>query len=125
MATAQPPSTTVAMSTPLSQGRVKVGRPWGKSPSTLTPWLLRSKKLTARVARITTMRMLGSRSKRLSNRISARLPPPTAKLYQLALPVAMASTRCHRSSRGPSPSMEMPNSLGVWAISTTRAMTFM
>ncbi|MNH17024.1 hypothetical protein D3C79_766770 [compost metagenome] len=61
----------------------------------------------------------------MSSRINARLAPPTAKLGQCPWPAIKVCANCHRSRRGPWLSMERPNSLGNWLISTVSAMPFM
>ncbi|MNC55258.1 hypothetical protein D3C75_1047790 [compost metagenome] len=80
---------------------------------------------TTRVAATTAMRMPGTRSKRASSRMSASVPMPMAKAIQLACPASRAWLRARMSRSGPLLSMEMPNSLGVWLISTVKAMPFM
>ncbi|MCY1180451.1 hypothetical protein D9M73_208950 [compost metagenome] len=81
--------------------------------------------LTASVAMTTAIRMPGTRSKRFRARISARLPAPTAKLYQLVCPARMALPSVTISRSGPASSIGMANSLGNWLTSTVRAMPFM
>ncbi|MNO07388.1 hypothetical protein D3C81_2295550 [compost metagenome] len=65
------------------------------------------------------------RSKRFRNRISTRLPAPTAKLYQLVSPARTARPRLIISRSGPASSIEMANSLGNWLTSTASAIPFM
>ncbi len=61
----------------------------------------------------------------LSRNITASVPAPMANAVQLVAPFSTASPICHRSSSGPSLSIEIPNSLGSWLISTVNAMPFM
>jgi hypothetical protein len=67
----------------------------------------------------------GIRSKRLSSRIAASVPVPTANAVQLAWPPSTELVISARSRSGPAPSIEKPNSLGSWLISTVSAMPFM
>jgi hypothetical protein len=61
----------------------------------------------------------------LSRNITVSVAAPMAKAVQLAAPSSSASPICHRSSSGPSLSIEIPNSFGNWLISTVNAMPFM
>ncbi|MNT41388.1 hypothetical protein D3C72_1777470 [compost metagenome] len=123
-ATAMPPSRIATRSAPLTQGTTKPGSPCGVLPSTFTPFWSRSNMLTASVATITAIRMPGTRSKRFNNRISTRLPAPTAKLYQLVSPARIALPRLTMSRSGPASSSEMANSFGNWLTSTVSAIPF-
>ncbi|MCY1372358.1 hypothetical protein D9M69_595590 [compost metagenome] len=60
----------------------------------------------------------------MSSRIAASVPPPTAKVVQLAWPASRASARLRISCNGPSLLTEISNSLGNWLISTVSAMPF-
>ena len=86
MATAQPPITTSPRSARLIHGSANDGRPCGSGPSTFTPALSsRPNAPTATVAPTTAIRMPGIRSKRLSSRIAASVPAPTANAVQFSL----------------------------------------
>ena len=61
----------------------------------------------------------------LSSRITASVPAPMASAVQFVLPSRIASPIAHRLRSGPSLSIEKPNSLGSWLISTVSAMPFM
>ncbi|MCY1364240.1 hypothetical protein D9M69_510360 [compost metagenome] len=124
-ATAQPPRITEPRSTGVIQGTTNDGRPWGSEPRTLTPAPPpRSSRPTARVAATTAIRMPGRRGKRLSRRIATSVPPPTAKVVQLASPAFRAATRLRISRNGPSLLTEISNNLGNWLISTVSAIPF-
>ncbi|MCY1369962.1 hypothetical protein D9M69_570300 [compost metagenome] len=113
-ATAKPPSSTVGRSPTSIRGRAKLGKPCGREPTTFTPWLAsRPNAPTSRVAASTAMRMPGTRSKRLSRRMMARVPAPRAKADQFALPSYSAWNRPRVSRSGPALSIEMPNSFGA------------
>ena len=71
------------------------------------------------------MRMPGTRLLLLSSRITASVPPPTANAAQFVAPPRIPSPIRHRLRRGPSLSIEKPNSFGSWLISTVSAMPFM
>ena len=80
---------------------------------------------TATVAATTAIRMPGMRLKRLSGRITASVPAPTTNAVQLAPPPTTEVAIRQRSRSGPALSIETPNSLGSWLISTVSAMPFM
>ena len=69
--------------------------------------------------------MPGTRLLPLSSRITASVPAPTMNAVQLVFPSSTAVAMAHRSLSGPSLSIEKPNSLGSWLISTVSAMPFM
>ena len=71
------------------------------------------------------MRIPGRRLLPLSRKITASVPPPTASAAQFVAPPRIRSPIRHRLSRGPSLSIEKPNSLGSWLIRTVSAMPFM
>ncbi len=77
------------------------------------------------VAPTTAIRMPGTRRWRLSRRITARVPAPTASAAALVLPASTAWANSQIRVSGPSPPEEKPNSLGNWLIITVIAMPFM
>ena len=126
MATAQPPITTWPRSARSIHGSANDGRPCGSGPSTFTPALSsRPSTPTATVAPTTAIRRPGIRFQGLSSRIAASVPAPTANAVQLAWPPRIDWAICTRSRSGPTLSIEKPNSLGSWLISTVSAMPFM
>ncbi|MCY1379622.1 hypothetical protein D9M69_673610 [compost metagenome] len=69
--------------------------------------------------------MPGTRLWFFSIRITTRVAAPIRNVVQLALPPSTPEPMAHRLRNGPSLSMEKPNNLGNWLISTVKAMPFM
>ena len=77
------------------------------------------------VAPTTAIRMTGSRLYPCSSRITASAPNPIPKAAQLVFPSRMAPPIAHKLRKGPSLSIEKPNSFGNWLIKTVNAIPFM
>ena len=123
---AKPPVSTGTMSSKAGHGMAKAGNPCGSWPRTATPARAeRSSAATAKVAPTTAMRMPGTRLMRLSARMTASVPAPTASAIQLVLPAATAWRNPHARCGRPSPGTEKPKSLGSCPTSTVSAMPFM
>ena len=86
----------------------------------------RSSTPTASVAPTTAISTPGTRWRPLSTRITASVPAPMASDASSSAPSSDAPADRPQARRpGPSPSIEKPNSLGSWLISTVSAMPFM
>jgi hypothetical protein len=114
------------MSAAVIHGIAKPGRPWGSGPSTDTSARApKSSAPTIAVAPTTAISTPGRRLLFFSSRITANVPAPIANAVQFVFPPRIASAISQRSRKGPCPSIEKPNSLGNWLISTVSAMPFM
>ena len=107
-------------------GIANPGRPWGRGPKTDTSALpAKSSVPTIAVAPTTAISIPGMRFLSLRRKITANVPAPTANAVQFALPPRTASAMAQSFLNGPSPSIEKPNSLGSWLITTVSAIPFM
>ncbi len=104
-------------------GKAKVGRPWGSTPVTFTPWASRSKAATAAMpTRTATMTPGTAGQRRRRTRLTTMPVTPTARAARLTCPPVTPRTTSRISASSPRPSTEKPHSRGSWPTRMVTAM---
>jgi hypothetical protein len=107
-------------------GNRGAGKPWGRVPTSETPWEARSNTCATTIDRITATSTPGTfGSHRSSRRITARAIAPTASAAPTASPLTRPFTNAPASRTSPLASVEKPNSFGSWPTRIVRARPFM
>ena len=105
---------------------VSGGKPFGRVPTSDTPWVANWKTEVAAIARTTAISTAGSfGSQRPSARIMNRLSTPIATAAPTAFPEVSPSTNARASLISPLASTEKPNSFGSCPTRIVRASPFM